>query len=70
VVLVIDNLVYSTGDLRIGLDDNSIFGHLRKAQVYLEKAQETQKNVEVRITWLVRVRRAARIEILTAPLFP
>ncbi|KAH9965696.1 hypothetical protein BGW80DRAFT_1462528 [Lactifluus volemus] len=35
-----------TGDLRIGLDDNSIFGHLRKAQVYLEKAQETQKDVE------------------------
>jgi hypothetical protein len=68
VVLVINNLVYSTGDLRIGLDDNSIFGHLHKAQVYLEKAQETQKNVEVRITWLVR--RAAPIEILTAPLFP
>jgi hypothetical protein len=49
VVLVIDNRIDSTGDLRIGLDDNSIFGHLQKAQVYLNKAQETQKNIEVRI---------------------
>ena len=37
----------SAGDFRIGLDDNSMFGHLHKAQVYLDKARETQKKIEV-----------------------
>jgi hypothetical protein len=55
----------STRDFRSGLDDNSIFGHLHKAQVYLDKARETQKNIEVWIAQLV-----AHMKRLTVPLFP
>ena len=43
----------STRDFRQGLDDNYMFGHPQKAQVYLEKARETQKNIEVWVTHLV-----------------
>jgi hypothetical protein len=54
----------SAGDFRNGLDDNSIFGHLHKAQVYLDKARETQKNIEVWIAQLV-----AHMKKLTVPFF-
>jgi hypothetical protein len=37
----------STRDFRTGLDDNSMFGHLHKAQMYLDKARETEEKIKV-----------------------
>ncbi|KAI0252031.1 hypothetical protein BJV78DRAFT_386380 [Lactifluus subvellereus] len=53
-------LLTFTGDFRIGLDDNSMFGHPHKAQVYLDKARETEKNIKI-ITMREQVKEADTI---------